>query len=57
VAVAAFAVLEHLYPDQRDSLEAQLAVSFSHIPETAAKAEGAAIGRTLANEILAAERR
>jgi hypothetical protein len=54
VAVAAFAVLEHLYPDQRDSLEARLAVSFSRIPESAAKADGAVIGREVANKMLAA---
>lgn len=54
VAVAAFAILEHLYPEQRDGLEWHLAVTFSRIPETAAKAEGAAIGRKVANEIWAA---
>jgi hypothetical protein len=54
VAVAAFAVLEHLYPDQRDGLEARLAVSFSRIPESAAKADGAVIGREVANKMLAA---
>lgn len=57
VAVAAFAVLEHLYPDQRESLEARLAVSFSRIPENAAKADGAAIGRMVTNEMLVAGRR
>jgi len=55
VAVAAFAVLERLYPDQRESLEVRLAVSFSHIPENAAKADGAAIGQEVANELLTAE--
>lgn len=54
VAVAAFAILEHLYPEQREGLEWRLAVTFSRIPETAAKAEGAAIGRNVANEIRAA---
>lgn len=54
VAVAAFAVLQHLYPDQRESLETRLAVSFSRIPESAAKAEGAAIGRRVASEFVAA---
>jgi hypothetical protein len=57
VAVAAFAVLEHLYPDQRESLEARLAISFSRIPENAAKADGAAIGRLVTNEMLVAGRR
>jgi hypothetical protein len=53
-AVAAFAVLEALYPDQRDNLEARLAVTFSRIPETDAKAEGAAAGRRIASELLRA---
>lgn len=54
VAVAAFVVLERLFPEQREGLEWQLAVSFSRIPESAAKAEGAAIGRKVALEMLAA---
>lgn len=54
VAVAAFAVLETLYPAQREHLETQLAIALSHIPETAAKAEGAALGRRLATEIVGA---
>lgn len=53
-AVAAFAVLEALYPAQREALEAQLAVTFSHIPETAAKAEGAALGRRIATDVVRA---
>jgi hypothetical protein len=53
-AVAAFVVLESLYPDQRDDLEARLAVTFSRIPETDAKAEGAAAGRRIASELLRA---
>lgn len=53
VAVAAVAVLQHLYRDQRESLETRLAVSFSRSPETAAKVEGAAIGRRVANEFKA----
>jgi hypothetical protein len=56
VAVAAFAVLESLYPEQREHLEARLALAFSHIPETPAKAEGAVLGRRIADEILAAVR-
>lgn len=56
VAVAAFAVLESLYPDQRESLDARLAVTFSYIPETDAKAEGAAMGRRIATELLRAAR-
>jgi hypothetical protein len=54
VAVAAFAVLESLYPEQREQLETRLALAFSYIPETLAKAEGAALGRRIANEVLAA---
>lgn len=54
VAVATFVVLEHLYPEQRESLAWQLAVSFSRIPESAAKADGAAIGRKVASEMLRA---
>lgn len=56
VAVAAFAVLEALYPDQREDLESRLAITFSHIPETAAKAEGASLGRRTAQEALRARR-
>jgi hypothetical protein len=56
VAVAAFAVLESLYPEQREELESRLAVTFSRIPETDAKAEGAVLGRRIAGEILGAGR-
>lgn len=52
VAVAAFAVLETLYPAQRENLEAELAITFSRIPETDAKAQGAAHGRRIAAELL-----
>lgn len=52
VAVAAFVVLCHLYPEQREALEWQLAVSFSRIAESGAKADGAAIGRKVAEEML-----
>lgn len=56
IAVAAFAVLESLYPDERESLEAELAVSMSFIAETQAKADGAQLGRRLANEIVRGQR-
>jgi len=56
VAVAAFAVLESLYPEQREHLETRLALAFSYIPETPAKAEGAVLGRRIADEVLAAAR-
>ena len=54
VAIAAFVVLEQLYPDQREELESRLAISFSHVPEIDAKAEGAALGRKVASEMLTA---
>lgn len=56
VAVAAFAVLESLYPERREDLEARLALAFSYIPETPAKAEGAALGRRVARQTVAAAR-
>ena len=52
IAVAAFAVLESLVPEQRAELESRLAVTFSRIPETDAKAEGAALGRRIAARVL-----
>ena len=52
VAVAAFAVLENLYPEQRENLDASLALALSRISESAAKAEGAALGRRLGEEVL-----
>ena len=51
-SVAAFAVLEALYPEQRENFEMELAIAFSRIPETAAKAEGAALGRRIAAETI-----
>ena len=51
MSVAAFVVLERLLPAQREDLEARLALTFSRIPETDAKAEGAAMGRKLAREL------
>jgi hypothetical protein len=56
VAVAAFAVLESLHPERREDLEARLALAFSYIPETPAKAEGAVLGRRAAGEAVAAAR-
>ena len=56
VAVAAFAVLESLYPERREDLEARLALAFSYIPETPAKAEGAVLGRRAAREAVTAAR-
>jgi hypothetical protein len=52
VAVAAFGVLERLAPEQREELESRLAVHFSRIPETDAKAEGAVLGRSIAARVL-----
>lgn len=53
-AVAAFATLESLVPGSREELESRLAVTFSRIPETDAKAEGARLGRRIAAELLRA---
>lgn len=52
IAVAAYVVLESLVPEQREELESRLAVTFSRIPETDAKAEGAAHGRRIAAQVL-----
>lgn len=52
VAIAAYAILEHLYPEQQIDLEVKLAVSLADLPENAAKAEGFVIGRRSAAEIL-----
>ena len=48
VSTTAFAILERLVPGQREHLESRLAVTFSYLPETKAKAEGAALGRKTA---------
>lgn len=53
VAVAVLAVVEYLVPESREELEARLAITFSRIPETDAKALGAAFGRAVAAEVLA----
>ena len=52
-AIAAFAILEHLCPDQHLDLEIWLAVSLADIPESQAKADALVVGRKAANEILA----
>ena len=52
VSVAAFVVLERLVPEQREELESRLALTFSRIPETDAKAEGAVLGRGIAARVL-----
>lgn len=52
VAVATFAVLETMLPQSREELANRLAITFSRIPENDAKAEGAALGRRIAAEIL-----
>ena len=51
-AIAAFAILEHLFPDQLPELEVWLAVSLADIPESQAKADALVVGRKAANEIL-----
>jgi hypothetical protein len=49
-AVAAYVVLERLYPDQRADLEARLAVALADIEESQAKADALARGRRAATE-------
>ena len=52
VAMATFAVLEHLYPEAQADLEVKLALSLEQLPENDAKAEGLVIGRRIAAEVL-----
>ena len=52
VAMATFAVLEHLYPEAQADLEVKLAWSLERLPESDAKAEGLVIGRRIAAEVL-----
>ncbi len=52
VAMATFAVLEHLYPEAQADLEVKLALSLERLPENDAKAEGLVIGRRIAAEVL-----
>ena len=52
VAMATFAVLEHLYPEALADLEVKLALSLERLPENDAKAEGLVIGRRIAAEVL-----
>ena len=51
-AVAAYVVLECLFPDQEPALVAELAVSLSHYPETQEKADALAHGRRVATAML-----
>ena len=53
VAVAVFAVMEQLVPESCEELATRLAITFSRIPETDAKASGAALGRAVAAQVLA----
>ena len=53
-AISAYAVLEHLFPDQQPELEIKLAVALADIPESQAKADALVLGRAVANEILLA---
>ena len=50
--MAAFAVLEHLYPEFLPDLEVKLALSLERLPENDAKAEGLVIGRRIAADVL-----
>lgn len=54
--VAAYVVLERLYPDQQAEFEARLAVALSDIEESQAKADALAKGRRAATELLGAAR-
>jgi hypothetical protein len=51
-AVAAYVMLEHLYPDQQPEFEMRLAVALSDIPESQAKADALERGRRAATQIL-----
>jgi len=53
-AVAAYVVLESLYPEQQPEFENRLAVVLADIPESQAKADALARGRRVASETLAA---
>ncbi len=52
-AMAAFAVLEHVFPDQLPDLEVVLAVNLADVPESQEKADALVRGRKAAAEILA----
>lgn len=51
-AVAAYVVLEHLFPEQQADLEVKLAVVLADVPESQAKADALARGRRVATELL-----
>ena len=51
-AVAAYVVLERLYPEQQEDLEVKLAVVLADVPESQAKADALAHGRRVATELL-----
>ena len=51
-AVAAYVVLERLYPDQQADFEVMLAVAVADIPESQAKADAMARGREAATRVL-----
>jgi hypothetical protein len=55
-AVAAYVVLERLYPEQQPEFEMRLAIALADVPESQAKADALARGRRVASEILAAGR-
>jgi hypothetical protein len=56
VAAAAHRALSKLFPDQRATFDAELAASLAEIPDGAAEKKGVALGRSVANEILALRR-
>jgi hypothetical protein len=56
IAGAAHRILVAALPEQRRALRSELQESLSHIPEGAAKAEGLAFGRAVAEQVLADHR-
>jgi hypothetical protein len=51
-SVAAYVVLEALYPEQQPEFENRLAIALANVPESQAKAEALARGRQVATEML-----
>jgi hypothetical protein len=56
-AVAAHAVLVDLYPPQKETLDAALAASLTKIQDSRAKADGMALGKAAAEQMLALRRK
>jgi membrane-associated phospholipid phosphatase len=56
VAAAAHRALVKLFPEQRATFRAELAASLAEVPNGAAEKKGVALGRSVANKILALRR-